>query len=122
IRIHGDLNTPPSFTDLAVDLGQGDTRSLDLTRAVDDPDPDDDHAFEIVDVDGPIQADLTGASLDLEAPLDAEPGDTATIEIHVDDGTDEATGLVRVRITGSDRPLPTVGADRAETFEGQPVS
>src|SRR5699024_7642159 len=88
IRIHGDLNTPPEFADLNVDLGQGDSHRIDLNRAVNDPDPDDTHEFHIDETEGPVTAELDGETIELEADLSAEPGETASVDLRVDDGTD----------------------------------
>lgn len=123
IRIIGDLNTAPELVDLRLEVPQGGEREIDLRSAIDDPDPRDEHTFEAPVVDGSgIDVDLDDGTLRVAAGNDAAPGSTATVRLVVSDGTDEAEGTVAVTVIGSDRPLPTVGADTAETFQGEPVT
>ncbi|MDE0805023.1 MAG: Ig-like domain-containing protein, partial [Acidimicrobiales bacterium] len=123
IRITGEVNTAPRVTGLTVDVPQGGQRTVDLTGAVVDPDVDDEHTFDGLEVsDAGIEADLDGATLRLRADVDAEPGATATATFVVSDGDDEVEGAVRVQVTGSDRQLATLGADSAETLQGVPVT
>lgn len=123
IRITGDVNTTPTFTELSVDLPQGAERQIDLRNAVFDPDPLDEHTFDGLQVDGgSFDASLDDGILRLAAPVDADVDSTGRVDVTVSDGDEEITGSVQVRITGSDQPLATVGPDSARTLEGQPVT
>lgn len=123
IRITGDVNTEPAFTELAVDLPQGAEREVDLATAVVDPDLDDEHTFDDPRVAGEgFDADLDGSVLRLRADTNAPVGSTGRVEVVVADGDAEVTGTVQVRIVGSDAPLATLVTDTARTVQGQPVT
>lgn len=123
VRIDGDVNSPPEFTELSVELPQGGERELDLERAVTDADPDDEHEFSDVEVTGDgFDADLDDGVLTISADSGARSGASGQIELVVSDGEEEATGTIQVRVVGSDEPLATVGADATETFQGDPVT
>lgn len=123
LRIEGDVNSPPEFAELSVEVPQGGERELDLARAVTDPDADDEHEFSDVEVTGDgFDADLDDGVLTVSADDDARPGSSGQIEVVVSDGTEEVTGTIQVEVVGSDEPLATVGADAAETFQGKAVT
>lgn len=123
IRIIGDVNTPPEFAELTVEVPQGGEREIDLRGAVTDPDPGDEHTFSDLEVSGDgFDADLDDRVLRIAASTDASSGSSGRIEITVDDGDDQVTGSVQVIVVGSDEPLVTVGADAAETFQGRAVT
>lgn len=123
IRIIGDVNTPPEFAELAVEVPQGGEREIDLRGAVTDPDPGDEHTFGDLSTTGDgFDADLDDGVLRISAARDAASGGSGRISITVSDGDAEVTGSVQVVVVGSDEPLVTVGADVAETFQGQPVT
>lgn len=122
IRIVGDVNTPPEFPELSVEVPQGGQREIDLRGAVTDADPDDEHRFSDLELEGDgFDADLDDGVLRVRADTDAPAGSSGRIDLTVSDGDDEVTGSVQVRVVGSDAPLATVGADVAETFQGQAV-
>src|SRR5690606_18596433 len=122
IEVIGDVNTPPTFTELSVELPQGGERSVDLRSAVVDPDPDEEFEFLDVEVDGEgFEAEVDDGTLTATATATGSLGATGTIDLVVSDGDDEAPGTIQVQVVGSDEPLATVGADAAETFQGQPV-
>jgi len=123
IRITGGSNTPPSLTELTLEVPQGGERSVDLRRAVVDPDPDDDHRFSDAQLEGDgFDIDLDDGVLTASADTEVAPGTTGSVELTVSDGTEEVTGTVRLVVVGSDRPLAVVGTDTARTLQGQPVT
>lgn len=126
IRVTGQVNTPPGFVQLTVEVPAGSERQLDLTTGVVDPDRDDDHSFEDLSID----ADADGIDVDIDddgtmtvsASSDTPPESSALTTFTVADDHDEVEGSVLVTVVSSDRPLAVVGPDDAETVQSVPVT
>ncbi len=121
LRITGDLNTAPRFTNLQVEVPQGGSRTIDLAGAVTDPDPDESFEFSLVEEPDAIGTSLDGSRLTVDASVDTAAGTTGTLAVRVSDGDDEIDGVVAISVIGSDRSLPVASADAAETVQGVPV-
>ncbi|MCC5949483.1 MAG: cadherin-like domain-containing protein [Nitriliruptoraceae bacterium] len=122
VRITGELNTPPTFTRLSLEVPQDGQRSLDLTGAVVDPDVDDVHTFrDLAGAGGGIDAAIDGTTLTVSAGRDTSPGTATTLSLTVDDGIDEAEGEIDVVVISSDRPLPVAVPDQGRTVQGEPI-
>jgi hypothetical protein len=123
IRILGDVNSAPEFTELSLQVPQGGEREVDLRTAVVDPDVGDEHEFSDLEVTGDgFDADLDDGTLRVSVDTETSVGSSGRVEVLVSDGDDEVTGTIQVQVVGSEEPLATVGADQAETFQGQPVT
>lgn len=113
VVIAGPVNRPPVATALTLDVPAGGSASLDLSRAVTDPDPEDRHTYS--DVQGGaegITATLSGATLEVRAEPTAF-GRSGRLTYIVSDGREDgsATGTVDVSVTSSDRPPPRANPD-----------
>lgn len=115
VVIAGPTNRPPTATGLTLDVPAGASASVDLSRAVKDPDPEDNHTFSSVGggAEG-VTATLGGSTLEVRAAANAF-GRTARFTYTVSDGSAEgtATGTVDVRVTSSNRPPPKAVPDAA---------
>lgn len=122
VRITGDLNSPPSFTRLSVEVPQDGERQLDLSAAVVDPDEDDVHTFgDLSGMVSGLDARIDGDTLTVSAARSVEPGTRTTLSLVVDDGFDQAEGEIDVLVVSSDRPLPVAVPDTGRTVQGEPI-
>ena len=123
IRITGTVNTPPEFTELAIDVPQGGERAIDLTTGVVDPDLDQEHTFEGLAVDGSgADIGISGTEMTLSAETDAPTGSVLVATFEVSDGKETVPGRVTATVITSEAPLAVLGADLAETIQGEPIT
>lgn len=103
---------PPVFTPSEVTVAQGEgPTSVDLKGMVSDADPGD--AEKLTFAKGSASAgftvDLSGSTLKVSAPTEAQPGATGAVELTVTDGsTAPVPGTLRLKVTASTRPLMSI--------------
>ncbi|WP_229051836.1 Ig-like domain-containing protein [Aeromicrobium sp. Leaf350] len=124
IDVTPDGNVPPSMRTVRMLVSDtGEAARLDLVNAAKDANEDDELSFEVTSVEGPVEADMDGDTvIEVSAQDGAKPGDTATIDVVVDDGTVQVPGQVLVEISSSTRPPITVAPIRVDANAGEPVT
>ncbi|WP_344204063.1 Ig-like domain-containing protein [Aeromicrobium alkaliterrae] len=124
IDVTPDGNVPPTMrTVRMVVADDGEPSQLDLVNAAKDANEDDELSFEITGVEGPVDADMDGDTvIEVSAQDGASAGDTATIDVVVDDGSVQVPGQVLVEISSSTRPPITVAPIRIDATAGNPVA
>lgn len=123
IDVTPDGNVPPTMRTLRMVVSDdGEPSRLDLVNAAKDLN-DDDLSFEVTGVEGPVEADMDGDTvIEVAAQDGAATGDTATIDVVVDDGTVQVPGQVLVTISSSTRPPIIVAPIRIDGTAGEPVT
>ena len=119
-------NTPPTFTNSQITLGQGEpAQTVSLRSLTQDPDPGDLDAMAYAVVSAApsgITVRLDGDSLTLAAAEDAAPGAGASITVRVTDGqAPPVEGTIAVTVRRSALPLAvTVDDVIDDAIAGQP--
>jgi hypothetical protein len=124
IDVTPDGNVPPTMRTVRMIVADdGEPSRLDLVNAAKDANEDDELSFEITGVEGPVDADMDGSTvIEVAAQGGASAGDTATIDVVVDDGTVQVPGQVLVEISSSTRPPITVAPIRVDANAGEAVT
>jgi len=115
---------PPVVTQLTLSLAAGAETSVDLSKAVSDPDPEAVETFSgLGGAPAKISAALHGSILTVKAGVDAG-GVSARLSYEVNDGHPggTATGVVTVTVVSSTTPKPVAVPDTAETNQGVAVT
>src|SRR5699024_4209503 len=117
------VNEPPVVNPVTLRVAAGeDAESVDLSRAVSDPDGDE-LTFSEPAVRPPtgVSVGLDGTRVTAQAEPNAEVGASVDGTVTVSDGEAEVTIPVRVEVTATTRPLPTAVDDVvAEAVQGKP--
>lgn len=123
IDVTPDGNVPPTMRTVRMVVSDdGETSRLDLVNAAKDLN-EDDLSFEVTGVEGPVEAEMDGSTvIEVAAQDGAATGDTATVDVVVDDGTVQVPGQVLVTISSSTRPPIIVAPIRIDGTAGEPVT
>ncbi|MGO1582308.1 MAG: Ig-like domain-containing protein [Actinomycetaceae bacterium] len=117
------VNIPPTFRGGEIEVVPGeDPESINLRSAIDDPEDFSSLRLEVAEeVPDGLTASVEGHELSVEADVDAVPGQTLDLPMTVSDGVNEPVpGVVRVHLTASNRPLPSVpDVDLGEVEQGE---